>query len=449
MAKKQQDINLISTEEQTTENIPTNIEQLKDSSEEKIRTIEDRLSELKKAFKGKSISDFKVVIYYNDQFLETVPAVDVNFESIEEWLKNKYGGGTYSVEVRKNGAIFIHRNYMRFNIIGEPKFAKSNKDSSSTDPVYSLLGDTLSKVVNKIEQLENKVSGNNNDNNYMISFMQLMMEQNKANQQMMLELMKLNQNQPQREKSFIEKLFEGLTLDKVMVIAPTVLPAVKEFFSNISGGNGLKAILPALEKNPDLLEKVIAKELGIDRKGNVLDIVLSNPELLGKTLEVVNSVLAGRQPLNPPTSPPATAVHSHSLPPTETVEPSIEGSTLLKPEKKIQSNPTGEDEMIKMIVTNQINNVLQKLMAIKEGMNNGEFENIAVAVDYVFAPAEIDTFLGYMEQFNINTADDLIKTLNKFRIDLNQEINKIGKDLLNDVIKYLNSEEDTPEGKNE
>ena len=54
-----------------------------------------------------------------------------------------------------------------------------------------------------------------------------------------------------------------------------------------------------------------------------------------------------------------------------------------------------------------------------------------------------------MEQFNINTADDLINTLNKFGIDLNQEINEIGKDLLNDMIKYLNSEEDTPEGKNE
>jgi len=67
----------------------------------------------------------------------------------------------------------------------------------------------------------------------------------------------------------------------------------------------------------------------------------------------------------------------------------------------------------------------------------------------VFALTEIDTFLGYIEQFNKNTADDLIKTLNKFGINLNQEINEIGKDLLNDVIKYLNSEEDPPEGEHE
>ena len=97
------------------------------------------------------------------------------------------------------------------------------------------------------------------------------------------------------------------------------------------------------------------------------------------------------------------------------------------------------------MITNQINNVLQKLMMIKEGLKNGEFENIPVAVDYVFSQAEIDMFLGYMEQLNINTADNLIKTLNKFGINLNQEINEIGKDLLNDVIKYLNSEEEEVE----
>jgi len=84
-------------------------------------------------------------------------------------------------------------------------------------------------------------------------------------------------------------------------------------------------------------------------------------------------------------------------------------------------------------------------MMIKEGLKNGEFENIPVAVDYVFSQAEIDMFLGYMEQLNINTADNLIKTLNKFGINLNQEINEIGKDLLNDVIKYLNSEEEEVE----
>ncbi len=54
-----------------------------------------------------------------------------------------------------------------------------------------------------------------------------------------------------------------------------------------------------------------------------------------------------------------------------------------------------------------------------------------------------------MEQFNINTADDLIKTLNQFGINLNEQIEEIGKDLLDNVIKYLNSEEDIPEDENE
>ncbi|WP_457626728.1 hypothetical protein, partial [Persephonella sp.] len=176
MAKKTEDqleINQETTNMQLEGNIETTLTQLKDRSVEKTETLEDRLQELKKAFRGKSISNYKVVIYYNDQFLETVPAVDVDFEDIESWLKNRYGGGSFAVEVRKNGAIFIHRNYMRFNILGQPKI-KTEQNNTSGDPVYSLLGETLSKVVNKIEQLESKVSGNN-DTNYMISFMQLMM----------------------------------------------------------------------------------------------------------------------------------------------------------------------------------------------------------------------------------------------------------------------------------
>ncbi|EDP73397.1 hypothetical protein, partial [Hydrogenivirga sp. 128-5-R1-1] len=67
---------------------------------------------------------------------------------------------------------------------------------------------------------------------------------------------------------------------------------------------------------------------------------------------------------------------------------------------------------------------------------------LSVAVDYVFAPAEIDMFLGYMEQFNINNVDDLLNILSQLGIDLTQQIDQIGKDFVNEVIKYLNSEEE-------
>ncbi|NPA52676.1 MAG: hypothetical protein GXO22_07255 [Aquificae bacterium] len=435
MAKKtenQSEKNLITTDAQLDDNIETTLTQLKDRSVEKTETLEDRLSELKKAFRGKSISNYKVVIYYNDQFLETVPAVDVDFEDIESWLKNRYGGGSFAVEVRKNGAIFIHRNYMRFNILGQPKI-KTEQNNASGDPVYSLLGETLSKVVNKIEQLENKISGNN-DTNYMISFMQLMMEQNKANQQMMLELLKLNQQQPHREKSFIEKLFEQLTIDKIMLLGSSVYPAIKEFFSNLSGGSLLKDLAPVLEKNPNLLEKVIAKELGIN-EGNILDTILSDPQLLTKTLEVINGIIAR----------PQVVVKNPALPEKVSVKP-----IKTEVEKDIQmvsdtNTNKGETDMLIKMIENQIGNIFNKLFVIKQGLENGEFENIAVAVDYVFAPAEIDMFIGYMEQFNINTADDLLNTLNQFGINLESEINQIGKELLNDVIKYLNGEEQEEE----
>ncbi|WP_457626965.1 hypothetical protein, partial [Persephonella sp.] len=307
-------------------------------------------------------------------------------------------------------------------------------------PVYSLLGETLSKVVNKIEQLESKVSGNN-DTNYMISFMQLMMEQNKANQQMMLELLKLNQQQPHREKSFIEKLLEQLTIDKIMLLGSSVFPAVKEFFSNLSGGSLLKELAPLLEKNPNLLEKVIAKELGIN-EGNILDTILSDPQLLTKTLEVINGII----------SRPQVVVKNPALPEKSSVEPVKtevkKDVQILTDEKENKEKNEGETDMLTKIIENQINNIFSKLLIIKQGLENGEFDNIAVAVDYVFAPAEVDMFIGYMEQFNINTADDLINTLNQFGINLENEINQIGKGLLNDVIQYLNGEE-TQEGNDE
>ncbi|NPA52563.1 MAG: hypothetical protein GXO22_06680 [Aquificae bacterium] len=97
--------------------------------------------------------------------------------------------------------------------------------------------------------------------------------------------------------------------------------------------------------------------------------------------------------------------------------------------------------MIEFLIKSQVHNILQKLITIKEGLENKEFENLATAIDYVFAPAEIDMFIGYMEQFNINTADDLTKTLNQLGINLENEINQIGKELIDDVIRYLNGEE--------
>ncbi len=57
-------------------------------------------------------------------------------------------------------------------------------------------------------------------------------------------------------------------------------------------------------------------------------------------------------------------------------------------------------------------------------------------------------FTAYMEQFGINSADDLINVLNQFGIDLSSEIEQVGKDILNDVIRYLNTEE-TEEEKDE
>ena len=57
-------------------------------------------------------------------------------------------------------------------------------------------------------------------------------------------------------------------------------------------------------------------------------------------------------------------------------------------------------------------------------------------------------FTAYMEQFGINSADDLINVLNQFGIDLSSEIEQVGKDIINDVIRYLNTEE-AEEGKDE
>ena len=44
--------------------------------------------------------------------------------------------------------------------------------------------------------------------------------------------------------------------------------------------------------------------------------------------------------------------------------------------------------------------------------------------------------------------DDLMNVLNQFGIDLSSEIEQVGKDIINDVIRYLNTEEQE-EGKDE
>ena len=85
---------------------------------------------------------------------------------------------------------------------------------------------------------------------------------------------------------------------------------------------------------------------------------------------------------------------------------------------------------------------------MKEGISAMEFENITAVVNYIFSPAEMDMFTAYMKQSGINSADDLINVLNQFGINLSSEIEQVGKDIINDVIRYLNTEE-VEEGKDE
>jgi len=223
----------------------------------------------------------QVIIMRNGKFLDKVKPEEID-DDLVMWIKERYGGGKYIVTLQgKDGRI---KKRFSFAIEGAPKMPPSEMVQQENG--------TLGLVRELIEEIKEKRSSDQAD------VFKMMMEMQRQQFELLLNVVK---GKEQERKSFLEQAVEKL------ISNPQVLLAV--------GGGAWKVIQKALTNKNELLELIRVakddpeiKEMAVSilgakygAGGGILDRLLSNPEFLNKTLEIVNKALsireAGQNPL--------------------------------------------------------------------------------------------------------------------------------------------------------
>ncbi|SNR83210.1 hypothetical protein [Desulfurobacterium atlanticum] len=292
---------------------------------------------------------------------------------IIEWIKETYGGGRYQVVLYGTDGKVKKR--LSFSVAGEPKEPGEKKEGS--DGTIELLREL-------IEKLEDRKSGGTDT----VALFQMMLQMQQQQFQLLLQTLKGEK----RESSFIDKF-----VDKVLS-NPAVLMSAggavwKLLQKAISSKNELLELIRVAKDDPELKELAVqAVGAKYGGAGGLIDKVLSNPELLNKTLEIVNKALsvkaAGRNPV------PVIKKEIRKLSPS--VDKPVEKSTNM-----------GE------VVNNGQNGIgIQEIVAVGTRiLQMAESGRSAVEIWNSLSDEEIDIFVTLVDGYGMKTADDMVKVL--------------------------------------
>ena len=224
----------------------------------------------------------RITILRNGSVLDRVYPEQID-DDIVFWVKEKYGGGKYNLILfGKDGKV---KKRLSFVIDGAPKYPEGEDKREEG---------ALQLVEKLIEKLEEKRSSSPE----LATVFQMMLEMQRENTRMMIELLK---NERPKEKGFIENLVDKVLSNPQVLIAAGggVWKLVQKAIAN---KNELLELIKVAKDDPELKELAIqAVGAKYGGGGGIIDRILSNPELLNKTLEIVNKALtireAGQNPI--------------------------------------------------------------------------------------------------------------------------------------------------------
>jgi len=238
---------------------------------EELQQLEETLQELRGEIKA-------LKILRDGKYLTTVYPEELSGWDIEEWLKERFGGGKYTIQlIRKDGK--FGKSYT-FLIEGRPK---EPIDEKAADPAIAVLLEQLRELR---EELKRKEKGDADVVKYLV---ELEREQAKEFRELLLALLR----QEKREKSLVDRLLEN----------PQIL---------LSLGSGLwKLLEKALAKRDELIEllrvakddpelkTLVADALSAKYGANkgILDALLNNPDLIQRFLSTLEGLLQRRRAL--------------------------------------------------------------------------------------------------------------------------------------------------------
>jgi len=299
---------------------------------------------------------------------------------IIDWVKKTYGGGHYQITLYGKNGRSVKR--LSFNIAGPPKEPTEESSTKKEDGTIELIKEL-------IEKLEEK-KGSSTDT---VAIFQMMMEMQKQQFQLLLETMKGSK----KESSLIDKF-----IDRVLANPAVLMGAgsgLLKLLKNVLGKKDELIELVKLAKDDPEIKEMAVSVLGAKygAGGGIIDRILGNPELLNKTLEIVNKALTLRE------------AGQNPLPAVKRELRELAGKREGAPQAKYNPKTSNPQSTPHPAVDNQEVVQVQEVIAIgTKILELAERGAGAEAIWEALSGREVDVLVAVVDQYGIRDAEGLI-----------------------------------------
>ncbi len=220
-----------------------------------------------------------IKITRDGKYLTSVLPEELKGWDIQEWLKEKYGGGKYTVQIQKKDGKF--GKSFTFLIEGRPK--EPDEELKGSPEVVFL----MQEIRELKEELRRKDTGGEGIFKYLLELEKM---NRKENFEMFMKMLEL-QN---KKSSPLEELIKGLLKNPtvLMALGSGAWKVIKELMNR---KDELVELVKVAKDDPELkgiIGELLGAKFGVNK--GFLDSILENPELINKVLDTVNKALSIR-----------------------------------------------------------------------------------------------------------------------------------------------------------
>ncbi|WP_456465522.1 hypothetical protein [Desulfurobacterium sp.] len=350
-------------------------------------------------------------VWRNGSYLGKHLPEEVNGDIIE-WIKETYGGGRYQVVLYGTDGKVKKR--LSFSVAGEPKEPGEKRESTNG---------TIDLLRELIEKLEEKKSGGADT----VTLFQMMMQMQQQQFQLLLQTLKGEK----RESSFIDKFVDKVLSNPAVLMSAggAVWKLARKALSN---KNELLELIRVAKDDPELKEmavSILGSKYGAS--AGILDKIVSNPELLSKTLEIVNKALSAR---------------AAGMNPVPVMKKEIQELSIGVNKTKVGSHFGGQFQGSQLHEEVSVTGIQEIVAVGTKILDMAENGKSAMEIWNSMSDEEIDILVSLMDSYEMRTADDMVSVLEslpvpKFTIAGYIEAIKRYRQVVDELLSYCIAEE--------
>ena len=355
--------------------------------------------------------DIKAIKVLRDgKYLASVYPEEVEGWDIQEWLKERYGGGKYTLQIIKKDGKF--GKSFTFMIEGKPK-----EVSKILNPDTAILVESLRELKDEIKRLKGGSE---------VDIFKYLLETEKQNRDEIFKLfLELIKNREEKRSSFIENLIKE-AIKNPQLIGAIGTGIYKLFKTLMAKKDELVELLKIAKDDPELknvISEVLSAKYGV--KGDFLSNILENKELINKFFDTLNNLLSKKEVSN-------QASNQYITPVSNSLFNQLDNGNLtsnLTDNLTEEEGETGEGDILKVL--------LKVFSFLTQNLLSGEIlQNLS--------EAEKITLKEYLSETGIENSSELIGVLKASGIPKEYiELLKEKKAVIDEIINRLTATERT------